>query len=306
MPGRTLPRDQATEARGFADSFALRLRHHDEAVHRRAMPAEPAARACYEAIERVRYEALGENNYTGMRGNLASATELRTASDPIARATGAEEVPIQSALALMLREQLTGQPIPLAARNGVELVREHIESRIGDDFERLALTLDDQKAFQSLAIDMLRHLQLVEAEPLDDKGDDDESDEDAGKEDEGTEEDEDGGQELRQEQVAGESGEGEGDEETEESVERETEMAEGEPGDEGEEGMMPIRANRPWTDLPETFDYKVFTEEFDEVIEATELCDYEELERLRAYLDSQLTGLQGRRDAPLPTGCNAG
>jgi cobaltochelatase CobT len=45
--------------------------------------------------------------------------------------------------------------------------------------------------------------------------------------------------------------------------------------------------------LPETFDYKVFTEEFDEVVEATELCDFEELDRLRAYLDSQLTGLQG-------------
>jgi cobaltochelatase CobT len=57
--------------------------------------------------------------------------------------------------------------------------------------------------------------------------------------------------------------------------------------------MMPIRTNRPWTDLPETFDYKVFTEEFDEIVEATELCDFEELDRLRAYLDSQLTGLQG-------------
>src|SRR5690606_9341504 len=45
--------------------------------------------------------------------------------------------------------------------------------------------------------------------------------------------------------------------------------------------------------LPETFDYKVFTEEFDEVVEAQELCDQDELTRLRAYLDSQLTGLQG-------------
>mgnify|MGYP003287049727 CR=1 FL=1 len=36
-----------------------------------------------DAVERVRYEALGENNYAGMRGNLASATEQRTAGDPI-------------------------------------------------------------------------------------------------------------------------------------------------------------------------------------------------------------------------------
>jgi len=294
MPGRTLPRDQAREARGFADSFALRLRHHDEALHRRGMPAEPEARASYDAIERVRYEALGENGYAGMRDNLASAIEQRLAIDPIVRATKAEEVPIHSALALLLREQLTGQPPPAAARDGVELVREFVESRIGDDFERLALLLDDQKAFQSLAIDMLRHLELVEAEPLDESGDDDgDDDEPGGEDDERDDEDDDGGSELRQEQVAGDSGEGEGDEETTEEVEAETEMSEGEPGEEGEEGMMPVRPNRPWTDLPETFDYKVFTDEFDEVVEATELCDFEELDRLRAYLDSQLTGLQG-------------
>jgi cobaltochelatase CobT len=292
MPGRALPRDQATEARGFADSFALKLRHHDEALHRRMMPAEPGARACYDAIERVRYEALGENNYTGMRGNLASATEQRTAGDPIVRATSADEVPLQTALALLLREQLTGQPVPAAARGGVELMREFIESRTGDDFERLALMLDDQQAFQSLAIDMLRHLQLVEAEPLDEDGSDEDGPDDNG-DDDGTDESEDTGSERREEQVAGESGEGEGDDETTEESEREQEMKDGDPGDEGEEGMMPIRANRPWTDLPETFDYKVFTEEFDEIVEATELCDFEELDRLRAYLDSQLTGLQG-------------
>src|SRR6187397_37487 len=137
MPGRSLPRDQAQEARGFADSFALRLRHHDEALHRRGLPAEPEARACYDAIERVRYEALGENNYTGMLDNLASATEQRLATDPIVRATEPEEVPIHTALALMLREQLTGQPAPDAASPGVEMVREFVESRTGDDFERL-------------------------------------------------------------------------------------------------------------------------------------------------------------------------
>ncbi|HEY6814026.1 MAG TPA: cobaltochelatase subunit CobT [Croceibacterium sp.] len=294
MPGRTLPRDQAREARGFADSFALRLRHHDEALHRRGMPAEPEARACYDAIERVRYEALGENNYAGMRDNLASAIELRLVSDPIARAQSAEAVPMHTALALMLREQLTGQPAPAAAREGVELLREFVESRTGDDFERLALTLDDQKAFQSLAVDMLRHLELVEAEPVDEAGDDEDGeDETGGDEQDSDDDDEDGSTELRQEQIAGDSGEGEGEEETTEQVESETEMSEGEPGDEGEEGMMPVRPNRPWTDLPESFDYKVFTEEFDEVVEATELCDYEELDRLRAYLDSQLTGLQG-------------
>jgi cobaltochelatase CobT len=293
MPGRNLPADAAREARGFADSFALRLRHHNEAMHLRGMPAEPGARAAYDAIERVRYEALGENNYAGMRENLASATDLRTRSDPISRANSESEVPLQTALALMLREALTGQAIPESARDGVEMVRESIESRIGDDFERLATLLDDQRAFQALGLDMLRHLELVAADEFDERGDEDEAgdEEEGGEEQDGDSEDE-AGEELRQQQTTAETGEGE-TEEGEEQVPQEQDLTEGEVGDEGEEAMMPIRPNRPWTELPETFDYKVFTEEFDEVVEATELCDFEELDRLRAYLDSQLTGLQG-------------
>src|SRR5688500_7002079 len=72
-------------------------------------------------------------------------------------------------------------------------------------------------------------------------------------------------------------------------------MSEGEEGqgDEGEEGALPVRPNRPLSDLPPSFDYRIFTTRFDEVVEAAELCDEEELGRLRSYLDQQLTHLQG-------------
>ena len=293
MPGRTLPPQAAREARGFADSFALKLRHHNEALHARHMPAEPLARAAYDAIERVRYEALGENAYSGMRDNLAASTDLRTRSDPIARASGEEEVPLPAALALMLREALTGQPIPPSAQGNVDLVRESIEARIGDDFERLATLLDDQKAFQQLGLDMLRHLEMVPTEELDDRGGDEtEGDEEEGGEDKDGGDEQEPGDEQRPQEMTSETGEGDEDGESE-GAPQDQDMSEGEVGDEGEEAMLPVRANRPWTDLPETFDYQVFTEEFDEVVEATELCDFEELDRLRAYLDSQLTGLQG-------------
>ena len=64
-------------------------------------------------------------------------------------------------------------------------------------------------------------------------------------------------------------------------------------GEEGDEGMMPVRPNRPLSDLPPAFDYRIFTEQYDEVVEAQALCDEAELGRLRAYLDQQLVHLQG-------------
>ncbi|MGB5778879.1 MAG: cobaltochelatase subunit CobT, partial [Allopontixanthobacter sediminis] len=252
LPGRNLPPEQAREARGCADSFSLKLRHHNTALHSRNAPPEPVARACYDTVEQVRYEALGANNFSGIAGNLDAATELRTASDPISRAQSADDVPLQSALSLLLREKLTGRPIPARAQAGVEMVRHFIEERAGADFEALALSLDDQTAFQSLALDMLRHLELTKDEGKD-GGEDDEGEDEEGGEDEGEDDsDEDSGQnEPQTTEMAGESSEsedGEGDSESETSSEEE--MNDGEAGDEGEEGMMPVRPNRPWTDLP--------------------------------------------------------
>ena len=292
MPGRSLAAAQAAQARGFADGFALRLKHHNEALHARGAPAEPTARACYDAIEAVRYEALGSDGFAGMRDNLDAATAVRVGSDPIARASRSDEVPLQTALPLLLREHLTGQRVPEAARAGVDLVREWIAARTGDDFAALAGKLDDQKAFQSLALDLLQHLELTRAapeqpeanEPEDDEGEDQDSDEQEGGEPESQDE---------SAEVAAQPSEG--DEEGEEESEREVDDTpdDAAEGDEGEEGMLPVRPNRPWTDLPADFDYKIYTSQFDEVIAATELCDDEELTRLRAYLDAQLKGLQG-------------
>ncbi|GAA4643333.1 cobaltochelatase subunit CobT [Pontixanthobacter gangjinensis] len=293
LPGRNLPPEQAREARGFADSFALKLRHHNAAVHARNAPSEPMARACYDVVEQVRYEALGSNNFSGISDNLDAAVELRTASDPITRAQSENDVPVQTALSLLLREKLTGRPIPKRAQAGVDLVRGWIEEKVGDDFESLALSLDDQQAFQSLTLDMLRHLELIKEDEASGSDDEDGEDEEGQDDDEQDESDDDGdGADSQTAEMAGEATDSDetSDGETEQSSEEE--MSDGEMGDEGEEGMMPVRPNRPWTDLPGDFDYKHFTDKFDEVIEAPELCDTEELDRLRAYLDSQLTGLQ--------------
>ena len=292
MPGRSLPRGQAMEARGFADSFALKLRHHNETLHNRHAPSEPAARACYDAVEAVRYEALGSKNYAGIRGNLDAALMVRMGADPITRAANVDEVPVQAALALMLREALTGQPVPEAARAGVDMLRGWIEEKAGDDFEALALSIDDQKSFQSLTLDMLQHLELTRIDPQDQQPDD--SNDEGG--DEETEDDQDGsdsGDDQQSAEAASQPTEGDADGDSESDNEAVEDMEDGEAGEDGEEGMLPVRPNRPWTDLPAGFDYKVFTEAFDEVIAAQELCDAEELARLRAYLDAQLKGLQG-------------
>ncbi|WP_404336997.1 cobaltochelatase subunit CobT [Sphingomonas sp. MMS12-HWE2-04] len=296
LPSRTLPAEQVAEARGFADGFALRMRHHDVKLHQRSAPGEPVARAVFDAVETARIEALGSRGYAGIADNLGHALDVRLRSDPIARARNRDEVPLSTAIGLMVRERLTGREAPAAAAMGLALVRDWVEDKAGSDLDALALAIDDQQAFAALTGKLLQDLELVEGEMIPDEADEN------GGEDEGTDEqdepgEEEGDSDSQQGQgeieARGEQQDSDQTEDGEDQAADEMQDGEGEEGDEGEEGMMPSRPNWPWSDLPPQFEYRPYTSQFDEVIEATELCDAEELDRLRSYLDQQLVHLQG-------------
>ena len=297
MPARTLPAEQVAEARGFADGFALRLKHHDVAMHTRAAPGDAVARAVFDAVEGARIEALGSRGYAGITANLAMALDMKLRADPITRARSKDEVPLSTALGLMVRERLTGQGAPAVTAPGMALVRDWIEEKAGKDLDALAFAIDDQKAFATLTTRLLEDLELIEGDMVP------EDSEEGGNDDEGTDE---------QQSDEGEDGESEGEDgqreveargserdaesqdgENAEQGDDDFEDMDGEPGDEGEDGMLPVRPNRPMQDFAGQFDYKAWTTAYDEVIAATELCDADELARLRSYLDQQLVHLQG-------------
>ncbi len=291
MPGRNLPAEQVAEARGYADSFALRLKYHDVARHLANRPSEAIAGAAFDAIETARIEALGSRSMAGVAGNLTYALEMRLRTDPIARAQSAEEVPISTALSLIVRERLTGSPVPDIALPGVDLLRGWIEEKAGGDLDALGMALDDQNAFAALMRSMLEHLELTEGEF--DPSDADDGGEDADEQEEQDGESDDEGQgEAGQAEARAEPQEGEGEESDGEVDQSEMDEEDGADGEMGDEGMQPVNPQRRnWDHLPQS-DYKAWSEKYDETITALELADEDELNRLRSYLDQQLENLQ--------------
>jgi cobaltochelatase CobT len=295
-PGRALPADQVALARGFADAHALKLRHHNAKLHAATTPSEAVARAVFDAVEQARVEAIGSRAMEGVRANLNHALDLRLKSDAIRRARAADEVPLSTALALKVRERLTGQAIPKDAAPGVAMLDQWIEDKAGTDLDALMLAIDDQRAFQRLTTTMLEHLQLIDADvPPDteepesqDEGEDEEEQQEEGESGQDEAGDSDMNAEARAEDQGGDTEEGE----TDYSDEFDADSDEG-ADDMGEEGMMPVRPNRPMSDLPPGFDYKAYTTKFDEVVAPEDLCDEDELVRLRGFLDQQLVSLQG-------------
>jgi cobaltochelatase CobT len=201
-----------------------------------------------------------------------------------------------TAMGLIVRERLTGQPIPDSAVNAVDMVRARMEEVAASHLDALETSMDDQAAFADAFVRVLHDLGLADDPdtPADeeDQSDEQEEEQDSQGEDEG---DEDAQSSSADQSVETRSEEQQGDAEDGETreVEMESDMvSDAELGEEGEEGMMPWRPNLPDSKLPPDFAYRAFTTENDEVVTAEELCEAEELARLRGYLDQQLVTLQ--------------
>jgi cobaltochelatase CobT len=293
-PGPGLEPRLVAEARGAADSAALRLRHHDGAVHGALSPADTEARAVFDALETARVEALGSRTMDGVRANLDHHVEARVRGDAIGRARTAEEVPLATAVGLIARQRLTGTEPPASAAAGLALVRPWIEEKAAAELDALALTIDDQRAFAEMARRLLEDLDLEPAaDPADQTPEDageDETGEDEGPDD-GDDQDKDGGAEGGELEMRSDSTEQ--DEGGEDQAERDSELDDGDAqsGDDGEQARGNA-ARRNWLDEP-VGDYAAYTTRYDEIIAAADLCDEEELARLRAYLDQQMASLSG-------------
>ena len=294
-PGPSLESRLVAEARGAADATALRLRHHDAKLHAARAPASDSdARAVFDALEQSRVEALGARSMDGVRANLNDLAEARVRLDAITRARTTEEVPLATAVGLLARQRLTGQPPPQAARAALDLISPWIEEKAGAELDALALTIDDQAAFATLSRRLLEDLDLAIEEPSDpaaDEGGDEDQGEEEGPDETDDAENQDGDgsgeMEMRSEESQGEDGE-------DESADSEADTEEGD-ATSTQEGDDQARANaqrRNWVDEPAT-DYRPFTTRFDETVGALELCDDDELARLRAYLDQQMTSFGG-------------
>jgi len=292
-PGPALEPRLVAEARGAADSVALRLRHHDARLHARLAPADADARAVFDALETARIEALGAKAMGGVRDNLARLTEARVRGDAIVRARTAEEVPLSTAVGLLARERLTGQAPPAAAQPGLKLITSWIEDKAGAELDALALTLDDQAAFAKLSRRLLEDLELAAAEDLTEDQPEEGGDEAEGEQGGGDDADREGDDSTPaggDVEMRGEDAE-DGESDQDSSAEMELGEDETSAGDELSDSIFAHAGRRNWDLAPET-DYKVYTTRFDEIVEAGELCDEEELGRLRAYLDQQMAGLQ--------------
>ncbi|MEM9616486.1 MAG: cobaltochelatase subunit CobT [Pseudomonadota bacterium] len=289
LPGRNIDPETAALARGEGDAAALRLAHHDAAAHQRLAPRGAEARAVFAALENARCEAIGALALKGVGDNLAASLEKTIADKGYDRLNAKDTSSLADAAALLLRERITGRTPPAAAENIMEAWREELEDQAGLALDALAETasLDDQAAFAKLARAFIRDLDLDDDDQGDQESDekseaDDSEDENESENDES--DDDPGAEDMPDDPGAGDSEDGDADI-SDQDLESNFEE------DDGATENAKISSLRTKFEGDTGDAYKAYTTAFDEIAEAIDLCDPEELQRLRRSLDRQLENL---------------
>ncbi|HEX7789437.1 MAG TPA: cobaltochelatase subunit CobT [Afipia sp.] len=293
-PARKLTRKDAAIVRGHADSIALRIACHDPKVHRKLSPGNPQARGVFDAVEQARVEAIGAKRMSGVAKNLTAMLDDHFHRGKFDEITDRADAPLADALAMMVRERLTGLAPPAAARKMVDLWRPVLEDKIGSRLDLLKNLTEDQSRFGDVVHDLLQALELSDDRNADQDEDDNQDDSREG------EKDQSGADGSPDSESAEEMSADQAQSSTEEMSENAMESAQASASDAFDDNEMgedeaPGEAHRPPTrgaNEPRGPEYHAFAPKFDEVVSAEDLCEHDELERLRSYLDKQLAHLQ--------------
>src|SRR5918994_1649713 len=156
-----MPDGEVAITRGIADAFALRIANHDDALHLRYRPPGKLARMVFEAVEQARVEAIGSNSMPGMAHNLSAMLDHRFERRKGVPPGDRKDAPLEDALALMVRERLTGAEPPEAAAALVELWRPWIEEKARRQLERLGDAIYDQQQFARMSRDLIAALDMA-------------------------------------------------------------------------------------------------------------------------------------------------
>lgn len=288
------------QTRGRSDAIALHRQHHDGRTHARFQPSTDTSQRLHAMAEQTRVELLGSNVYEGVGRNLDAALDgrYRLLLDTIAKPAinlGEPSQPrlgIDHALTLYIREQLSNRVLPDAAKEVLSDWREWLDTDVASKFNASDFDINSQESFAKALGQLLRSLEIDDGDPGDNPDefdDENESPEDM----QSPEDDSDtGDSDSTSMQEDGESDTVDDDDgsadDGSDTVEPEDDMPERSSENPGSEWRTAAgEGNRRSIN-----DYHIYTRDFDEVIKPLDLCDVEELTRLRQTLDTHIGDLQ--------------
>ena len=281
--------DNIASIRGAADNEALIYKYRNNDTYNEFLPNKEKNKKIYESLENTRIQILGSKYMRGVKSNLLSLYEKNCNEKNYSNITSQSDLEIEHALEIYLKKKIDNNIVPKSASHALSYWSKWLDSKVGTSIDDLLENLDNQEKFAKLANKIISDLKLYDTNENKDESEDDnkgqqteELDNPDIDESESQSSMSDDDMENTEEEVQSEESELPVDENNEEMQDLE---------DDGSENVKPqYKENKSVETI--LSEYIVYSNKYDEIITAQDLCEDEELNRLRKYLDQQLKSFQ--------------
>ena len=282
--------ESLSQLRGNADNQALRYKYHNQDTFKEYEPSGEKNRKIYEILEDTRIQLIGSKLMRGVKNNLHSLYEDKFKDKNISEISKQSDIDIEDAIDLYFRNKVSPDYLPKDSDKAISVWKKWLQSRIGDSSNSLLKNIYDQKVFAENVNKLINDLDYYDDQNTNDEKNEEEKNQNT-EQLENNELDEMENQSSFSDDEASQSEEEVGYEETEMNIDQQEddELSEFDEGN-SENATPQYRAENSSEQILN--EYSIYTEEFDEIITASNICEDEELNRLRAYLDQQLKSYQ--------------
>ena len=281
--------DNIASIRGAADNEALIYKYRNNHTYSEFLPNKEKNKKIYESLENTRIQILGSKYMRGVKSNLLSLYEKNCNEKNYSNVTSQSDLEIEHALEIYLKKKIDTNIVPKSASHALSYWSKWLDSKVGTSIDDLLENIDNQEKFAKLANKLISDLKLYDTNENKDESEDDNKGQQT--------------EELDNPDIDETESQSSMSDDDMENTEEEVQSEESElPVDENNEEMQELEDDSSENVKPqykesksvETIlsEYMVYSNKYDEIITAQDLCEDEELNRLRKYLDQQLKSFQ--------------
>ena len=271
-----------TNLRAFADSEALKIKYTNKKIYLENEPKGTTAKVLYAIAEKIRCEKIGSDKLIGIRNNITQCYENKFKDKKIEEIKTESDVPITEAFELYLRNHFFNIKQNRATKKVLSYWKDLFDKNLNKEFSELDNSLKNQSKFSHIMAELIDNLDFEDSDAKEKEEKNEAAKDNSSSEDE-NEENKPTDNEKKQENdpnINAIQGDSESFKENEDSDNKS--LTKEEIDENSRKNFKSLLKQK----------YKIFTNEYDEIMEAENLERTDEITRLRKNLDQQLTNLQ--------------
>ena len=271
------------KARADADSTALKKKFSNNEIYKKNLPKNFSCKSLYSIAERIRYELLGMKMLKGIEKNFKNNYNQIISLKKKDQLKTKDDVPVSEAFELYMIKNFHGIKLNDLSNKILNFWEKEFDQSITKHLEFLKKNIENQEIYSTRFSEILEKMDIFETEDTENqKENDDETQNKSSENNEENNTDEQKGEKYDEESDASVDADYNIDD-----VKLDEQLMDTDTNKDGSEEIMQ-RKNLNNLNL----DYKIFTNQFDEIIKAEKLENFEEANKLRKTLDHQLIGFQ--------------